>query len=38
MIVEVREAFKQNINAIKWMDKETKIRVSEKVTFKQELI
>lgn len=32
MIVEVRQAFKQNINSIRWMDGVTKSRVSEKVT------
>lgn len=31
MIVEVREAFKQNVHSLKWMDEATKSRVFEKV-------
>lgn len=35
MIVEVRNAFKDNVNAIPWMDKNTKMVVMEKVCFYQ---
>ena len=31
MIVEVRNAFKDNVNGIPWMDKTTKMAVMEKV-------
>ena len=31
MIVEVRNAFKDNVNGIPWMDKTTKLAVMEKV-------
>ena len=33
MIVEVRNAFKDNVNEIPWMDKNTKMVVMEKVCF-----
>ena len=32
MIVDVRQAFKQNVNSITWMDELTKLAVSEKVS------
>lgn len=31
MILEVRTAFKDNVNSLPWMDKVTKAAVSEKV-------
>ena len=31
MIVEVRNAFKDNVNGISWMDNSTKMAVMEKV-------
>jgi len=34
MIMEVREAFKQNVFSIKWMDEPTKKHVFEKVTIR----